>query len=155
VAQLSPAPGTLVPGGTTVKVFRSKGSVQVTMPDLSGQSTDDAKAALQRAGITVQDTRTHFDPHYKADQVVGTDPPAGASVLSGSSVTLYVSNAVQVPDEIGKSAATARAELEGQGFKVVVNRVFSTDRGTVRVQSPTGGANVEPGSTITLTILPF
>jgi len=155
VAQLKPAPGTVLPGGSEVKVFRSKGSVQVTLPDLSGQSTDDAKAALQRLGITVQDTTPHFDGQFKADQVVGTDPPAGTSVLSGSSVTLYVSNAIQVPDEIGKSAEDARADLEGQGFKVVLNRVFSTDRGTVRVQTPVGGTNIEPGSTVTLTILPF
>jgi serine/threonine-protein kinase len=70
-------------------------------------------------------------------------------------VTLIVSNAVQVPDEVGKSASKARTELENLGFRVVLNQVFSTDRGTVRVQTPFGGTNVAPGSTITLTVLPF
>jgi serine/threonine-protein kinase len=70
-------------------------------------------------------------------------------------VTLIVSDAIQVPDVIGKNAAAARSELEGMGLKVVLNQVFSGDRGTVRVQSPFGGANVAPGSTVTLTVLPF
>ncbi|MQY21313.1 Stk1 family PASTA domain-containing Ser/Thr kinase [Nocardia macrotermitis] len=155
VAQLDPAPGTALPSGASVKVFRSKGSVRVTVPDVSGKSVDDAKAALQSVGITVQDTKTRFDAGVKADQVIGTDPPGGSSALSGSTVTLYVSNAVQVPDEVGKSASAARSELEGLGFKVVLNQVFSTDQGTVRVQTPFGGSNVAPGSTITLTVLPF
>ncbi|MFF3570430.1 Stk1 family PASTA domain-containing Ser/Thr kinase [Nocardia jiangxiensis] len=155
VAQLDPAPGTVLPSGAEVKVFRSKGSVQVTLPDVSGKSVDEAKAALQSVGITVQDTRTQFDARVKADQVIGTDPAAGTTALSGSSVTLIVSNSVQVPDVVGKSASQARTELENLGFKVVLNQVFSTDRGTVRVQTPFGGTNVAPGSTITLTVLPF
>lgn len=155
VAQLDPAPGTVLPAGAAVKVFRSKGSVQVTLPDVSGKSVDEAKAELQSVGITVQDTRTQFDARVRADQVIGTDPAAGTTALSGSSVTLIVSNAVQVPDVVGKSARQARTELENLGFKVVLNQVFSTDRGTVRVQTPFGGTNVAPGSTITLTVLPF
>ncbi len=155
VAALEPSPGTALPANAQVKVFRSKGSVQVTLPDLSGKSSGDAKAALQSMGITVQDTRSQFDAHYQTDQVINTDPPSGTSVLSGTSVTLYVSNAVQVPDETGKSALDARADLESQGFKVKVDRVFSSEQGTVRVQSPSGGANVQPGSVIRLTVLPF
>lgn len=155
VAKLDPSPGTVLPSGAAVKVFRSKGSVQVTLPDVSGKSVDEAKAELQSVGITVQDTRTQFDARMKADQVIGTDPAAGTTALSGSSVTLIVSNAVQVPDVVGKSASQARTELENLGFKVVLNQVFSTDRGTVRVQTPFGGTNVAPGSTITLTVLPF
>ncbi len=155
VAQLNPVPGTVLPAGAEVKVFRSKGSVRVTMPDVSGKSVDEAKSELQSVGITVQDTRTQFDARMTADQVIGTDPAAGTTALSGSTVTLIVSNAVQVPDEVGKSASKARSELESLGFKVVLNQVFSTDRGTVRVQTPFGGTNVAPGSTITLTVLPF
>lgn len=155
VAQLDPAPGTAMPSGAEVKVFSSKGSYPVTLPDLSGKSADDAKAELQSLGITVQDTRSQFDAGLKANQVIGTDPAAGTTALSGSSVTLIVSNAVQLPDEVGKSASKARTELENLGFRVVLNQVFSTDRGTVRVQTPFGGTNVAPGSTITLTVLPF
>jgi serine/threonine-protein kinase len=155
VAQLVPAPGTVLLSGTEVKVYRSKGSVRVPLPDVRGQSVNDAKSALQSAGIAVQDTRTQYDPQIAADQVIGTDPPAGSSVLSGDSVTLIVSNAVQVPDEVGKSADEARADLESLGLRVVLNQVFSDYHGKVRMQTPFGGSNVEPGSTVTLTILPF
>ncbi|NKY86293.1 Stk1 family PASTA domain-containing Ser/Thr kinase [Nocardia veterana] len=155
VAQLDPAPGTVLPTGAQVKVYRSKGSQPVKVPDVRGKTVEEARTALQNVGITVADTRDEFDSRVKSGQVAGTDPAAGTQALSGSSVTLIVSNAVQVPDVIGRNAAAARTELENLGLKVVLNQVFSGDRGTVRVQSPFGGANVAPGSTVTLTVLPF
>ncbi|MGA4791096.1 Stk1 family PASTA domain-containing Ser/Thr kinase [Nocardia sp. AB354] len=155
VAQLDPAPGTVLPTGAQVKVYRSKGSQPVKLPDVRGKTVEEAKAALQNAGLSVGDTRTDFDARIKSGQVAGTDPAAGTQVLSGATVTLIVSDAIQVPDVTGKNAAVARSELEGMGLKVVLNQVFSGDRGTVRVQSPFGGSNVAPGSTITLTVLPF
>ncbi len=155
VAQLEPSPGTVLPTGAQVKVYRSKGSQPVRLPDLRGKTVDEAKSVLQNAGISVAGTRDEFDGRVKPGQVAGTDPAAGTQVLSGSSVTLIISNSVQVPDVTGKNAAAARTELEGLGLKVVLNQVFSGDRGTVRVQSPFAGSNVAPGSTVTLTVLPF
>ncbi|WP_051494677.1 Stk1 family PASTA domain-containing Ser/Thr kinase [Nocardia nova] len=155
VAQLDPAPGTVLPTGAQVKVYRSKGSQPVKMPDVRGKTVDEAKSALQSAGLTVAGTRDEFDGRVPSGQVSGSDPAAGTQVLSGASVTLLISNAVQVPDVTGQNAAAARTQLEGLGLKVVLNNVFTGDRGTVRVQSPFAGSNVAPGSTVTLTVLPF
>ncbi|WP_068006323.1 Stk1 family PASTA domain-containing Ser/Thr kinase [Nocardia pseudobrasiliensis] len=152
VAQLDPKPGTVLPTGAAVKIVRSKGSQPVKLPDVRGKTAEEAAATLQKAGLTVGDTRTEFDPKIKSGQVIGTDPAAGQSVLSGQTVALIVSNAVQVPDVTGMTAASARAQLEGMGLKVVLNNVFSNDRGTVRLQTPFGGSAVEPGATITLTV---
>ncbi|RDI49880.1 Stk1 family PASTA domain-containing Ser/Thr kinase [Nocardia mexicana] len=156
VAQLEPGPGTVLPMDASVKVFRSKGSAPVKLPDVRGKTADEARATLEKAGITVQDTRTEFDPKVKSGDVVGTDPAAGTSLLSGATVTLLVSNAVQVPDVGGKSVSAARSELEGLGLQVVLSNIFTgNDRGTIRGQTPIAGAHVEPGSTVTLVVLPF
>ncbi len=155
VAQLDPAPGTVLPTGAQVKVYRSKGSQPVKMPDVRGKTVEEAKSVLQTAGITVAGTREEFDGRVTSGQVSGSDPAAGTQLLSGTSVTLLVSNAVQIPDVTGKNAKVARTELEGLGLKVVLNQVFTGDRGTVRVQSPFAGSNVAPGATVTLTVLPF
>ncbi|MBF6174123.1 Stk1 family PASTA domain-containing Ser/Thr kinase [Nocardia blacklockiae] len=156
VAQLEPGPGTVLPADATVKVYRSKGSAPVKLPDVRGKTVEEARAALDRAGITVQDTRTEFDPRVQSGQVAGTDPAAGTSLLSGASVTLIVSNAVKLPDVGGKSVSAARTELESLGLQVVLSNIFTgNDRGTIRGQTPIAGSSVEPGSTVTLVVLPF
>jgi serine/threonine-protein kinase len=155
VVKLDPQPGTVLPTGAAVKVYRSKGTQPVKVPDVKGKSADAATQALTAAGLTVRDTQQQFDRTVDSGAAIGTDPAAGTTLQSGDSVTLLVSNAIRVPDEIGKTASAARAELEGLGLKVAVNRILSDERGTVRVQSPVIGALVEPGSTVTLTILPF
>ncbi len=156
VAQLDPEPGTVLPMGAAVEVVRSKGSTPVRIPDVRGKTADEARTTLEKAGITVQDTRSEFGQGIASGQVTGTDPAAGQNVLSGSTVTLLVSNAVRVPDVGGKSVAAARAELEGLGLRVTLSNIFTgNDRGTVRGQTPIAGANVEPGSSVTLVVLPF
>ncbi|MGV9679391.1 Stk1 family PASTA domain-containing Ser/Thr kinase [Nocardia sp. NPDC003482] len=155
VAQLDPAPGTVLPTNASVKVVRSKGSQPIKVPDVRGKTVDEARAALQKVGLVVGDTRGEFDPKIKSGQVIGTDPAANQSALSGQTVALIVSDAIEIPDVTGMTAASARAQLEGMGLKVVLNNVFSTDRGTVRVQTPFAGSQVEPGATVTLTVLPF
>ncbi|WP_280257380.1 Stk1 family PASTA domain-containing Ser/Thr kinase [Nocardia wallacei] len=156
LAQLDPAPGTVLPMEATVKVYRSKGSTPVKLPDVRGKTVDEARATLERAGITVQDTRSAFDARIQSGQVAGTDPEAGTSLLSGASVTLIVSNAVRLPDVVGKSVSAARSELEALGLQVVLSNIFTAnDHGTIRVQTPIAGASVQPGSTVTLVVLPF
>jgi eukaryotic-like serine/threonine-protein kinase len=155
VMQLDPAPGTVLPTGATVNVYRSKGSQPVKVPDLRGKTQEEATSALTNAGLSVRGIQSQFDRNFDAGDVVGTDPEIGTSLLSGDSVTLFVSNAVKVPDVGGRNVAAARALLEAAGLQVNVSQIFSNDRGTVRIQSPGAGARVEPGSTVSLTVLPF
>jgi serine/threonine-protein kinase len=80
VAQ-SPAPMTPVQPGQTVSVSVSNGPPQIPIPDVQGQSCDNAQQALQQAGFTnvsVQQGWIHKDRAY------GTDPsgqaPADAQI---------------------------------------------------------------------------
>ena len=61
------------------------------VPDLTGQSVDQAKATLASAGFkyTPQyDTQANSAP---ANTVTRTDPPAGQSALPGSAINVYIS----------------------------------------------------------------
>ena len=156
LAELDPAPGTVLPMDASVQVYRSKGSTPVKLPDVRATSPDQARTRLDRVGISVRDNRSAFDPKVEAGRVAGTDPAAGTTVLSGTSVTLLVSNAVRVPDVGGKTVAAARSELEGLGLHVSLSNIFTgNDRGMIRGQNPIAGANVEPGSNVNLVVLPF
>ncbi|MGB7363183.1 MAG: PASTA domain-containing protein, partial [Rhodococcus sp. (in: high G+C Gram-positive bacteria)] len=154
VAALDPAPGTELPVGSEVRVVTSKGAPPVNVPDVRGQSEDDARAELDRVGIVVGDVQRVFDDGVDGGSVIGTDPPRNRKVTAGTTVTLRVSTAVELPSMLGRTVASARQELERLGLTVVVRQIAATDRSLVISQSPGQGKRVEPGSTVTLVSLP-
>ncbi|NLU61177.1 Stk1 family PASTA domain-containing Ser/Thr kinase [Rhodococcus sp. HNM0563] len=154
VAALDPAPGTVLPVGAKVEVIISKGAAPVELPDLEGRTVDAARAALEKAGLTVQDEREVFDPDVDAGRVSGTDPSEGDRVGAGGTVTLLVSNAVKVPSMMGRSVGSSREELERLGLDVEVRQLADSDRSVVIGQSPAAGSRTEPGTTVVLTAVP-
>ncbi|MGV9413949.1 Stk1 family PASTA domain-containing Ser/Thr kinase [Nocardia sp. NPDC003693] len=154
VAKVDPVPGTILPAGANVKVFRSKGSLPVKLPDLSGKTETEARETLEKAGLTVGGTRNEFHPKIKSGEVVGTDPAAGSTVESGSAVTLILNDGIEVPNVLGSTVAAARAKLEALGLQVTVRQLASNDNSLVISQSTGVGNNVESGATITLVAIP-
>ncbi|MEV0342290.1 Stk1 family PASTA domain-containing Ser/Thr kinase [Nocardia sp. NPDC050713] len=154
LAKVEPAPGTVLPTGGQVKVYRSNGAQPVKVPDVRGKTTEEAVAALSAAGIKVRETRSEYDKAIAADEVIGTDPAAGSTVNSGEGVALIVSNAVKLPLLVGDSVGEARQKLEGLGLRVQVQQLTPSDNSVVIGQSPGASAKVQPGSTVTLTALP-
>jgi serine/threonine-protein kinase len=90
----------------------------VQVPDVRGQASADAIAALQNRGFK---TRTQQKPDSKVppDHVIGTDPAANASVGAGDEITLNVSTGPEqreVPDVSSLSYAAAVKKLKAAGF---------------------------------------
>ncbi|WP_371831024.1 Stk1 family PASTA domain-containing Ser/Thr kinase [Rhodococcoides corynebacterioides] len=154
VAALDPAPGTVLPVGSEVRVVTSKGAPPVDVPDVRGRSEQDARAELDRVGITVAAVEEVFDADVDRGSVVATDPAAGTGVTAGSSVTLRVSTAVPVPSMLGRTVGSAREELERLGLDVRVRQVTRTDRSLVISQTPGPSERIAPGGTVTLVSLP-
>ncbi|BEK86971.1 serine/threonine protein kinase [Nocardia seriolae] len=154
LAKVDPAPGTVLPANAQVKVYRSKGSQPVKVPDVRGKTEDEAKTALQKAGLTVSSTRDQFDTKIKSGQVIGTDPAAGTSTESGTGVVLIVNSAIEMPNLLGANVSTARSKLQALGLSVTVRQLASNDSSIVISQSTAPGDAVEPGSTITLVAIP-
>ncbi len=154
VAKVDPGPGTILPANAQVKVYRSKGSQPVKVPDVRGKTAEEAKTALQKAGLTVSSTRDQFDPKIKSGSVVGTDPAAGSSAESGSGVVLIVNTAIEMPNLLGSNVSTARSKLQALGLQVTVRQLASNDSSIVISQSTAPGDTVEPGATITLVAIP-
>ncbi|GAD83240.1 serine/threonine protein kinase PknL [Nocardia asteroides NBRC 15531] len=154
LAKVDPAPGTILPMGAQVKVYRSKGSQPVNVPDVRGKSAEEAAQALATAGLTVRDTRVQYDKSVEGDKAIGTDPAVGTTLQSGDSVTLIVSNAVKVPNVMGQTVGNARAKLQQLGLRVEVKSITDSDSSLVIGQVPGFNSNVEAGSVVTLTALP-
>ncbi len=91
--------------GAQVELFVSSGKPEVTVPDETGQSESDAKAALEAAGLTAA-TTTQTSSSVSAGNVISQDPPGGSTVPTGSTVTLVIASApatVTVPGVTGQN----------------------------------------------------
>jgi hypothetical protein len=84
--------------------------------------------------------------------VVGTTPAAGAVVPVGSTVTVYVSAGVRVPDVTNQALFCARMDLLEVRLLASANPKDAEDRDLVREQDPPAGAFVSPGATVVLTV---
>src|SRR3954452_21062944 len=154
VAQ-DPKAGTKVAEGTEVRINVSSGPSTVDLPDETGQPYDAAASELQSAGFKVE--RVDVESTQAPDTVV-RQTPSGSQAAKGTTITLKVSKGPgtsPVPDETGADVGTAKADLQSAGFHVKVVQQTTNDvasDGTVLSQSPSGGADAKPGSTVTITV---
>ncbi|EUA56672.1 PASTA domain protein [Mycobacterium xenopi 4042] len=90
----------------------------VQVPDVRGQASADAIAALQNRGFKTR-TQQKPDSTVPPDHVIGTDPAANASVSAGDEITVNVSTGPEqreVPDVSSLSYADAVKKLTAAGF---------------------------------------
>jgi len=152
-----PAPGTQLEPQGTVTLTVSSGADTVAVPPVAGQSFDQAKAALEGVGFTVE-RRDEPNNTVASGTVIGTEPGAGAQAAPGSNVVVIVSTGadkVTVEDVEDLDQAAAESILRGQGLNVTVE-TSSVDRpnedGKVIQQNPDGGSEVDAGTTVTIIV---
>ena len=96
VAQ-DPVGGSTVKARTTVTVVVSTGAGSAFVPNIVGQSDDDARADLKDAGLKVRVVRrTTSDPNEDG-QVLEQTPPAGTRLRRGEFVTIFVGKFSEPP----------------------------------------------------------
>lgn len=152
-----PGAGTSAVLGTRVTVHFSSGSATVSVPDVSSKSQEEAKKALEAAGLKVGEVTTEDAASVDKDKVVRTDPAAGTSVPRGQTVALVIaSGSTSVPDNlVGMTQEQARAALSAAGLRVGdVTQEESGDvpAGQVVRTDPGSGEKVERGSEVSLVV---
>ena len=151
VIATDPVAGTSLAPKTAVSLVISKGVQPVDVPDVTGQSLDDAKASLKEAGLRGKVADERYDDQVAAGDVISQSPKDGQAPRD-SAVQLVVSKGpplVDVPDVVGMSIGDAIARLHSAGFRT---SAFGPGFGTVRAQNPRGG-QAPKGSTIRLAYL--
>ena len=125
----------------------------VSVPSLTGKTSDQATKALTEAGLTSKVVNQSSDT-VPADHVISTDPASGQKVKPGSQVTVAVSTGVgnvAVPDVTGKSQDEAAAILEKEGLSLVVAGTEDSptlDKGAVIRSEPGAGTSAKKGSEV-------
>ena len=110
----------IVKDGIDVELTVSSGIKLVEMPNVVNIGYTDAQVQLHALDLNVEVSMEASDSVTK-NYVLSTYPEAGASVSSGSTVTLYVSAGPNVtyaivPNVVGMTSAEAFMTLQQQGF---------------------------------------
>ncbi|WP_093906928.1 Stk1 family PASTA domain-containing Ser/Thr kinase [Streptomyces sp. cf386] len=128
---------------------------KVDVPNLVGQTLDDARAAADNVDLTLTVAKREPCADQPKGHICEQSPPEG-ELDKGEAVSVTVSTGapkVEVPDVTDKDEDDAARILEGKGFKVTARHVESAeDPGTVLKQDPEGGEKAEKGTEITLTV---
>ena len=149
--------GSKVEQYTTIKYYISKGTQQITIPDVDGQTGVDAQQTLEDMGLTVNVQKEYSElnddgtPVTDPGYAVSTTPSAGENVSSGDTVTLIVSrgvdygDSVEVPSVVGMTKNDAVTTF-GKFLNVEVKEEKSTEvaAGEVISQEPEAGNWEDP-----------
>lgn len=146
-----PPAGVVVPQGSGVQLSVSQGPQRIAVPDVVGYEESTGRTLMEAAGLRVSvDAAQTAAPK---GVIVNTRPPAGATLVPGSRVTLVVSvgaPTITVPDLNGLTLEEARAILEQVGLTLgtYFRRTSSERPGTIIQQTPAPGTLSAPGAAV-------
>ncbi len=103
VVTQSIAPETMVPKGTEIILYVSKGEEQIVLPDVTGSDYEEAAARLEELGFVCERTETS-DGNYRENEVVSMAPLAEKTYSRGTTIYLkvYVPETEVVTNEFGE-----------------------------------------------------
>ena len=158
VLRQTPAAGMTVKTGTTVSLTVNGEAEQVVVEDVKGYKQQDAYDALKALNLSPK-IQAVADDDTAVGYVVKTDPAAGSTVSTGTTVTIYVSSgpsteSAVIPNIVGYQYSAAKEELEAAGFVVTAEYDDESDKdeNTVLSVSPNEGEKAKKGSVVTVTV---
>jgi len=151
-----PAAGQMSVVTNDITIQVSTGPEARRVPDVSGQTVDQAATNLKAAGFQII-LNGPVDSSVPVGQVVSTDPPPGTSLSVRSAITLKVSlgNQFSMPNLVGKTYLDVVPLLQGLGYVGPLlngGDIPGSDDNRNRVvkQDPPAGTRVNRDGTITL-----
>ena len=158
VLSQNPVASMPVKKGKTVLLTVNGEAEQVVVEDVKGYEKQDAYDALKALNLSPK-MQAVADDDTAVGYVVKTDPAAGSTVSTGTTVTIYVSSgpsteSAVIPNIVGYQYSTAKEELEAAGFVVTAEYDDESDKdeNTVLSVSPNEGEKAKKGSVVTVTV---
>ncbi|MEI6406971.1 MAG: Stk1 family PASTA domain-containing Ser/Thr kinase [Actinomycetes bacterium] len=157
IVSSSPGGGGHIADGGTVLLTISKGKERITIPKLTGMTTEAASSQLATLGLKVGQILEAFSSKIPNGSVIGLSPGPGSEVRKDSLVDITISKGAQqigATDYVGQSGDQALNELTLAGFQVSSTYAYSdtVPVGAVISQDPAGGTALDKGSTISLVV---
>lgn len=159
VLKQSPQAGMSVKKGKTVELTVNGTLEQVIVEETKGDKQQDAYDKLEALGLRPK-IQAVTDDETAAGYVVRTDPAAGTTVTTGTTITIYVSSGpsketVTVPEVEGSTLSVAEGDLTASGLvrgTITYDDKSDKPEGTVLSSDPEAGKKVSKGSAVNLVV---
>ena len=144
--------------GDTVVLTVSKGPAALSVPAITGMTTQAALPVLQTTGLTLAVVEKVVSTDVPADVIITQTPEAGESCQSGEVVQVTVSGgAAYVPNLSGKTLGESQELLQSAGLTLNATLQYQDTsdaslHGTVAMQTPASGAQVILSTSVSLTV---
>jgi eukaryotic-like serine/threonine-protein kinase len=138
------------PWGSAIDVWVSRGPKPLPVPNVVGQSRNDARAALQPWLVT---WKQKFSDTVPRDRVIAMQPKPDTEVQPGQTITVVISLGPQsfpMPNVVGTTKDAAIAQLRALGLRVGIVPIPGGNGDSVVSTLPTAGTTVRYGQTVTL-----
>lgn len=155
VISTNPPAGSEVKEQRLIHVVVSKGSGNISMPDLKGLSLDSAKTTLNNLGLTLGTINTQESSTMPDNVIINQTPSAFSKVAKGTAISVTVSKKVDkkvnMPSLVGMTIKDAKATLSSLNLNVGQINGNSADDAVITNQTPAAGGSITEGADITLT----
>lgn len=159
VVSQDPRGGTKQKKDTKITLGISKGTQEITVPDLTGKTADQAKKELTANGLKYSAGTAEYSDKVEKDHIVRQDVAPGTQVAKGTTITYYLSlgsEGIEVPDVVGMMRGDAVATLNNLGLLVDTNnytyQASDKPEGTVLAQTPAAGSKLQENGMVALTL---
>ena len=152
-----PPAGTAVKENTPIRVIVSSGRANFMVPDVIGETRDNAINKIKGARLEMGNITYLEDPKVPKDSVINQVPEPNKGLDQPAKVDLLISSgprgsAFPMPDVTGKSLADARAALAKVGITDIVTDPPGATAGSVSAQDPLVGKLVLQSHRVILTV---
>ncbi len=143
---------------TVIEVVVCSGAEEVEVPDVSGNTQDDAWKILKDKGFTNYEVQTEYSDEYDNGEVIRTTPEAGTSTTVDTKIVLVVSKGAEkaeVPNLAGMTVSQAQSALAAAGLSdggSTEEYSNTVEAGKIINQDVKAGKKVDSGTSVSYVV---
>lgn len=154
VISQSPEANEQVKEQRTVHLVVSKGVSDITMPDITGMTIDQARSRLKNLGLVLGKISAGTDDSKEDGVILMQSPPGDSKVTKGATVDVTVnrvkSKKVELPNLVGMTVKDAKDALASLGLNATISGA-GDDTAVITQQSPEAGSSLDANTSVALT----
>lgn len=143
---------------TVIEVVICSGAEEVEVPNVSGNTQDEAWKILKDKGFTDYEVQTEYSDEYDNGEVIRTTPEAGTTATVDTKIVIVVSKGAEkaeVPNLVGRTVSEAKEALSAKGLTdggSTEEYSNTVEEGKIIRQDVKAGKKVDSGTSVSYVV---